>query len=270
MRSLRAHRSSFQRRITRAVSLVLCFDYDGTVSPITDHPSRARLPASTKRLLKRLIGLPRLWVALVSGRALHDLKRMVGIRDLYYVGNHGFELEGPNLRYVNPIARATRPLLRRIAGELKAALQPIPGAWVEEKGLTLSIHWRNVPESARRRFRRLVAQSLAPHLKQRSIRVTEGKRVIEIRPPVPWDKGEVILWLCSRLRGCCEGREPLVVYFGDDRTDEDAFRAVNRLRGISVLVGRPTRRSAARYWLKDPREVHTWLVELSRVRRGRG
>lgn len=203
-------------------------------------------------------------MALVSGRSLSDLKRIVGIRGLYYVGNHGLELEGPGLRYVNPLAQATRLLLKQIAGELKAALRPIPGAWVEEKGLTFSIHWRNVPRKASRAFHRRVVQCTAPFLARNAIKMTQGKHVIEVRPPVRWHKGKSIAWLLSRLPHD-GGTKPLVVFLGDDRTDEDAFRAANRLRGLSVFVGRPARQSAARYWLKDVREAHAWLELLGQV-----
>lgn len=265
MKSLRANRTFLQQQVASAKSLFLFVDYDGTLTPLADHPSHARLQVDTKRLLRRSAGLPGVRVALVSGRALRDLKRMVGIRGLYYVGNHGLELEGPNLHYVNPIAKSNRPLLKQIAGKLKAALRAIPGAWVEEKGLTVSIHWRRVPQSASRTFHRLVGQCLSPYLTRGAVRLIHGKRVIEVRPPVGWDKGKAVAWLLSRLGGGHVGPQPLAMYFGDDRTDEDAFRVVNRLRGLSVVVGRPTRGSAARYWLKDVREVKAWLQMLGQA-----
>lgn len=267
MRPLSAGWPAIRRRVLSARHVLLCCDFDGTLAPIAAHPSRVRLPADTKRLLRQLADVPGLRVALVSGRALADLKRMVGIRGLYYVGNHGLELEGPNLRYVNPVARAIRPLLKRIAGKLKTVLQPIPGAWVEEKELTLSIHWRNVPKTARRTFHRVVAQCTDPYLKRRVIQRTTGKRVIEIRPPVTWDKGTSIAWLLSHLRERPERSQPLALYVGDDQTDEAAFRATNRLRGFSVFVGPQRHSTAARYRLDNPREVHRWFAALRQLRR---
>lgn len=266
MRPLSAGWPAIRQQVLSARHVLLCCDFDGTLAPIATHPSQARLPIDTQRLLEQLASLPGLRVALVSGRALPDLKRMVGVRSLYYIGNHGLELEGPNLHYVNPVAQATKPLLRRIAGELKAVLQPIPGAWIEAKGLTFSIHRRNVPKRAHRAFHRVVAQCTAPYLKPRAIQVSTGKEVIEIRPPVKWDKGTSIAWLLSRLRGSHGHSRPLVMYFGDDQTDEDAFRIVNRLRGFSVLVGRSIPQSAARYWLRDVRGVKAWLETLRQMR----
>lgn len=267
MKSLWAHQAFLDRRIASVKLLLLFLDYDGTLTPITHHPSRAHLPADTKRLLQRLVSLPGLWIALVSGRALRDLKRMVGVRGLYYIGNHGLELQGPHLRYVNPVAQARRPLLKRIAGKLRAALQPIPGAWVEEKGFTFSVHWRAVPRSAQRTFHQLLKALTAPYLKPGGIRLTRGKRVVEIRPAVDWDKGIVVDWLLKRLAGRDASTRHWITYLGDDQTDEDAFRVVNRLGGTSVFVGDPRRRTGARYWLKDPQAVHSWLAELERWKR---
>jgi len=267
MRPLQAWWPTIQQRVVSARHVMLCCDFDGTLAPIVDHPSRARLPIDTKRLLKRLVDLPRVRVVLVSGRALRDLKRMVGLRGLYYIGNHGLELQGPTLRYVNPIAQARRPLLKRIARRLKAALRPIPGAWVEEKGLTLSVHWRAVPRSAQRTFHQLLKTVTAPYLKRGVMRLTRGKRVVEIRPAVDWNKGMVVDWLLTRIAGRHASTRHWIMYLGDDQTDEDAFRMVNRLGGTSVFVGDPRRRTAARFWLKDPQAVHSWLAALERWKR---
>ena len=259
-------RADVYRRIASAQPLLLCVDYDGTLTPIAKHPSQARLSVATKRWLKRLADLPEVRVVLVSGRAILDLKRMVGIRGLCYVGNHGLELQGPGLRYLNPVAQARRHYLTRLAGQVARALRPIPGVELENKGLTFSIHWRNIPRSSHRRFHRLVAHALSPHLSSGAVRVTTGKRVIEIRPPVTWDKGRIITWHLRHGTGRALNTTPFVVYLGDDQTDEDAFRTVNRRRGLSVLVGRPSRRTAASYGLRSPADVTRWLQSVTSAR----
>ncbi len=264
--SLQADGSDVHRRIVSAESLLLGMDYDGTLTPIASHPSQARLSASTKRLLKRLASLPGVRVVLVSGRSIRDVKRIVGLHGLDYVGNHGLELHGPGVRYLNPVAQASRSSMRRIAEQLQAALEPVPGAWVEKKGLSVSLHWRHVPRSANRTFHRLVNQGLMPYRRHGTVRVTTGKRIVDIRPPVRWDKGRIITWILQHGSGGGRWRLPLVVYLGDDRTDEDAFRVVNRQRGISVFVGRSHRHSAARYSLRTPLEVTQWLNRVARWR----
>jgi len=213
-----------------------------------------------------LSGQQQVWVTFVSGRSLRDLKQMVRLGGVCYVGNHGLELRGHGLQYVNPDAHARRPLLTELARRSRVVLRRIPGAWVEHKGLTLSLHWRAVPPAAHRRFRKTIAQLLAPYLRRRMVRLSRGKRVIEIRPRTPWGKGHIVAWLYRRVRAVRHGAQSLLMYLGDDETDEGAFRVVNRLGGISIRVGKPARRTAARYWLTHPREVCAWLKQLAEVR----
>ena len=266
MRPLPAQWSAIRQRVLSAQHVLLCCDFDGTLAPIADHPSRARLPTDTKRLLKQLASLPGLRVALVSSRALADLKRLVGLSRVTYVGNHGLEAKGPGLSFLHPEARRLRHTLHRLSRKLAQALRKIPGASVEWKGLTASLHWRNVPRPAQRRFHRLVKELTAPYTERGTIRLTHGKRVVEIRPQVDWDKGRVLEWLLDHLSEPYRSSAAVVFYVGDDRTDEDAFNAVNRLGGLSIFVGRPSTRTAARYWLKDPHEVQRWLVDLYHAR----
>jgi len=108
---------------------------------------------------------------------------------------------------------------------------------------------------------------LAPSLTHGALRVTQGRRVVEIRPPVDWDKGHAIAWFFEYALDRKRPAQTRLIYLGDDRTDEDAFQAVNRLGGISVFVGRPTRRTAATYRLKDPHDVCVWLASLNDARR---
>jgi trehalose-phosphatase len=242
--------------------VVLLLDFDGTLAPIAEHPAKARLSTRTAHLLRRLARQPDVFVAVISGRALRNLKALVGIKGLCYVGNHGLELQGPTLRYVDPVARANRPLLKQIARSLTVALRSVPGAWIEDKGLTLSVHWRQTPPSAHRPLRRLISRATAPYRKQGAVRVTRGKRVIEIRPPVNWGKGAAVRWLLQRIAPSPMQRGLFIVYAGDDQTDEEAFRVVNRLSGLSVFVGNRPRASAARWRLNNSHDVHAMLAQL--------
>ncbi len=291
--------------------IVVLSDYDGTLTPIAATPTQAVLSDSTRAVLKRLSRLSSVQVGVISGRSLQDTKRAIGLPGLVYGGNHGLELQGLGLRFLHPEAKQFRPILFPLAGTLRKALAEIPGALVEWKGLTISLHWRQVPPRSHQRFRSIVARHLAPYLAHRLIRVTHGKRVIELRPPLAWNKGEGIAWLLRHLalsfrspwtralrrtrarhsslaahvipiaetpstgrrrqvRGTRKSSHaaeptPFLIYFGDDRTDETAFRIVNRLHGLSVFVGRPTWPTAARYWLRNVQEVHAWLEALSRA-----
>lgn len=255
-------------RVAAAGQVALFLDYDGTLAPIARHPSLARLPVGVKRLLRRLLALPGVWVALVSGRALKDLQRMVGLKGICCVGNHGLELEGPKMRHVNPAARRCRPVLRKIAKALAPRLRRIRGAWVEDKGLTLSVHYRRAASSQKILVRNRLNEVVRPYRERGQVRVTHGKEVIEVRPPVRWDKGTMVRRLLDR-RDRVTGAEVLPIYVGDDLTDEDAFKALGR-RGITVAVGPADPLTRAAYVVKSTSDVKKFLELIVKARSGAG
>jgi len=246
-------------RLCDGAAWLVLTDYDGTLTPIRPTPAQARLGAGLRGAVHRLSRVRGITVGIVSGRSLDAVRRLVKIPGVVYAGNHGLELQGPGLRFVHPGARRRVPLLGRIARQLSRALEGVPGALVESKRLSLSVHWRRVPAARAAAFHRRVRSVLAPWVAQGAVRVTRGKRVVEVRPPVRWDKGAVVDRLASARR-CRGGR---VLYLGDDRTDEDAFRAVNRRGGIAVFVGRPRRGTAAGWWLRNPKEVGELFTRMT-------
>jgi trehalose-phosphatase len=262
MRRLSVHRPAIRQRIVRARRVLLCCDVDGTLAPIAEHPARVCLSLRMRALLGRLAARPGLTLAFISGRRLADAKRLVGIRRAYYAGNHGLELNGPGIRGVDSAARAMRPVLRRVARVLGGQLRRVPGAWIEDKGLTLSLHVRQATPAVRVQAKRLFRRVVEPLQRTGQLCVTPGKMSWEVRPMSGCNKGTVIERLAAHHQATVR-KELLVVCLGDDRTDEDAFRAVNRLRGISILVSTSARRTLAQYRLRDVNEVGRWLERLA-------
>ncbi|MBI3333151.1 MAG: trehalose-phosphatase [Candidatus Omnitrophica bacterium] len=250
-----------KREVSQAGGLLLFLDYDGTLAPLADHPSQVHLPMKTKRILELLASQPGIRVALISGRRLTDLKKKVDLPGLCYIGNHGLELQGDRLRHVNPAARACRPILGEIARRLRRALQPIRGAWVENKGLTLTVHYRSASAADAVLVKNGFYEALQPFLVKRQVRVTTGKRIFEVRPPVRWNKGTMVHWLMARHRVTSNAKEILPIYIGDDETDEEAFEALLG-HGITVVVGSYTLLSRARYRLESLAEVQRLLQRL--------
>jgi len=251
-----------QRQLQAASRIVLFLDFDGTLAPLAKHPSQARIPDRARALLKQLRNTPRVSVGIVSGRRLQDLKSCVRVRGLSYVGNHGLEAEGPYGRYLHPAARRSRPLLKQLARKLRRAVELIPHAWVEDKELTLSVHYRQVSAKHRPELQRNFRNAMQPYEATRQIRVCQGKAVWDIRPDVRWHKGLGIRWVLRRMRA---NRSTLVICLGDDRTDEDVFHTVNRLHGVSIHVGKGRTRTAAAYRLRDALAVSNWLRQLVRA-----
>jgi trehalose 6-phosphate phosphatase len=243
----------------RTGTLMLLLDFDGTLAPIADRPELAEMPPRTRRALDRLMAMDGVTVAVVSGRGLADVRERAAIPDIAYAGNHGMEIQGAGMERIHPEAAAARPLLQEVAARIEADLEGIDGAFLEDKGLTLSIHYRLAPERAEE-VRETVLEAVDGHA---ALRVTEGKMVLEVRPRVEWDKGRAVLFLLDHLRPPADAP---VLYLGDDRTDEDAFRA---LRGWDpaaegVLVAeRPSADSAAASYLRDPAEVGALFEALA-------
>jgi trehalose 6-phosphate phosphatase len=247
------------RRIRASRRVLLLCDYDGTLAPIVDRPELAELSKKARQLLQFLNAQRKFTVGIISGRGLDDLKERVAIDNIIYAGNHGLEIEGSAVNFINPLAEEVRPVFSLISQVLSKAFQHIKGVLVEDKGLTLSVHYRMVPEEklddVKTVFENVI--SLAQSLKQ--VKVTLGKRVYEIRPPVDWDKGKAIDLLIVRLNNIAGDASTLPIFLGDDQTDEDGFKVINRYRGIPIFVGSEPGDTVARYYLSSPQEVEEFL-----------
>lgn len=246
---------SIQRRIKDPLALFL--DFDGTVVPIAPRPEKAWLPPATRLLLRSLSRF--IPVVIVTGRSLRDIRPRIGLTEITYVGNHGLEIAGPGFNYRIKDAIQCRRLLRSVMRQLQRDLGRMPGILLEDKGYTLSVHYRLARGETRQKAARLFTKRLKPFQDRGLIKISRGKAVWEIRPPVNWNKGKAVLWILEQP--AFKGRWPL--YIGDDRTDRDAFRAI-RDCGIGILVGPSQESMTAHYRLKDPIEVHGFLKWLLR------
>ncbi len=248
--------------IKEAEHVLLLSDYDGTLTPIVEKPELAILSEETRKLLKSLAKNHRYTLGIISGRALSDLKGKVRVENIVYAGNHGLEIEGFGSSYFDPIAEEMRPLLELLNRVLSATLRGTRGAFVENKGLTLSVHYRTVSENEQEVVRDTFQKVTDPLHATGRIKVTQGKKVYEIRPPVDWDKGKAVTWLLEKCRQTKRKSRVLPIYLGDDLTDEDGFKAVEKNNGISILVSDELRQSLASYFVKSPDEVVQFLKVL--------
>jgi len=239
--------------------VVLFLDYDGTLAEIAPRPEEAHLSGDMRRTLQACLDHPEIDVCVVSGRALDDVKGMVGLPGVIYAGNHGLEIEGPGLEsFVLDDAASYRESTSALAGELAALAEP--GAWVEEKGLTLTYHFRQVPEARHgelaRRVRGLVREA--------GLRPRPAHRAVEARPPLEWDKGRAVLHILEEIQGPDWSERVRVVYAGDDDTDEDAFKVLGGL-GATFRIGPPHQPTSAMRHLRSPetlRALLDWVVRF--------
>ncbi len=222
----------------------LCaFDFDGTLAPIVQHPSLAKPRRKTIELLNRLCQLYPCIV--VSGRARQDIAVLLqGVPVARLYGNHGAEGE--------PGAKP----LARIAGwrrKLAEKLEHIPGVWVEDKGISLAVHYRESPD--KHEARRAI---LAATAELQRARVFGGKQVVNLTAGDAADKGRAVESERRRLK--CDW----VLYVGDDDNDEPAFALPGNV--VAVRVGRK-QSSAAAYYLRTQREIDDLLSHLVQLRK---
>jgi alpha,alpha-trehalase len=228
-------------------------DYDGTLSPIVSDPGAAILVDGAAKALEELAShCP---VAILSGRDLADVRSRVSTPGIWYAGSHGFELTAPDGSYhQNEEAAAVVPVLQRAAIELRQSLAEISGIRVEHKRFAVAVHYREV---APEHVGKIVATT--HRLAQRDgLRVTNGRKVVELRPDVNWDKGSTLAWIRDRIDA---PRFSLPIYIGDDLTDEDAFEAV-RFDGVAIVVRHSedgNRKTAAHFTVENPDQVREFL-----------
>ena len=251
---------NIRARIQKAQNLFLFLDYDGTLTPIVSRPEMALCPSEVKRLLVRLRDLPGIYLAIISGRSLEDLREKVGVSGIVYVGNHGLEIENPAGSHKKVLVLTRKWELNRITQNLQDSLKKIPGVLFEDKGPILSVHYRNVPQ----RFFLKVSRAIEEQLQQwrDHWKKASGKMVFEIRPNVDFHKGKAVREI---LKGF-PSKRLLPIYLGDDQTDEDAFRVLKG-QGISVFVGLAGFPSGADFFLRNPDEVLDFLFRCLAARR---
>jgi trehalose 6-phosphate phosphatase len=255
-------------QIRKARRLLLMSDFDGTLAAIAEQPEKAVMPENTRLLLQKLSVQPRVKVGIISGRALADLKSKVNIEGVIYAGNHGFEIQGPGLNFINPIADEIIPVFRVVRQILNMTTGSIKGVFVEDKGVTLSVHYRQADESRAEAVPQIVEHSVRIPLLAGLLKLTHGKKVVEVRPAVDWDKGRAIRLLMKRYGKGGRRSGLLPIYIGDDLTDEDGFKVIDRYgEGISIHIGDQSKDSAAKYYLNSSDEVPLFLNELLETRK---
>ena len=256
----------FTADIRASAHVLLLADYDGTLTPIVGRPDEAVLSPEVKAKLRSLIEKSTFSVGIISGRSLSEVKALVGIAGIYYAGNHGLEIEGPSLKFIHPATQAAQSEINKLVRQLSARLGDVEGVIIEDKGLSLSIHYRLVKEGAEHTVAEVFHQSTSPLLDAEKIRVTSGKKVWEVRPPIDWHKGKAVETIRQEIKALLNLEQLLTLYLGDDTTDEDAFRVIHRPEGWGIFVGQENLSSNAEYFLNSTSEVATLLSELHKLK----
>lgn len=255
---LAASRREILQQMQSAKSLLIALDFDGTLLPLQARPEDCYLDSAVVRILSDLAVQERVSLAIISGRSVEDLAQRVTEPRLTLAGNHGLEIRGPDVQFLEPTAYGLMGEIERIADELTRRLSGIGRVWVERKGLSATVHFRQVDADRIPEVKSIVRRTVESLSAAGSLVPRTGNMVLEIRPAVKWNKGAAVNWLKCRLQ---RGADPMtLLYIGDDETDEDVFRQCSD--AVTIVVGMDKVDSAAQYCVSSPKEVQELLSQI--------
>jgi trehalose 6-phosphate phosphatase len=247
--------------VVRAPAIMTFLDFDGTLVEIAPTPADVEFAAPRKRWLEDILSLPRCSVGVVSGRPIDELRRIIGLDEIFYIGCHGLEWAAPDgARYTASPSPVLVDALSSLRAVMRAAMAGFAGVVVEDKGISLALHYRMAERdtawAARKEFVRAVNWYQQQGVK---LELLPGKEVLEAKP-AGTSKGDAVskIWACYAPTA-------LPIYIGDDVTDESAFSAV-AAAGLAIVVAPTPRATAARLFLKNPTEVYVFLRCLTHLR----
>ena len=275
--SILAKFDSFKKQV-EGKSLVVFLDYDGTLTPIVKQPDRAYMSDEMRQVVKKISTLYP--TAIISGRGREKVYEFVQLPELVYAGSHGMDIsDGASCRGGEAEASGNgvdmkiesycaaeqfKEIMDNVCCELKATIKDIPDAEVEHNKFCVSVHYRNCDPSLWDKVQMSVEKTVLRH---DSLRMTRGRKVFEVRPSIEWDKGKAVEYLLE-VFGLSKRTDVLPIYIGDDRTDEDAFRVLQkRGKGVGILVSKIVKDTYASYTLEDPSEVMEFLNLLTTLAR---
>ncbi|ODR19315.1 trehalose-phosphatase, partial [Mycobacterium gordonae] len=250
------------KELVTARQPVVFVDFDGTMADIVGQPETAALVPGAADALRALT--PHCPVAVISGRDLADLRARIDVDGLWFAGSHGFELVAPDgTLHQNADAAASVGVLVRAAVRLADELKDIPGTIVERKRYAVAVHYRNTDPQAVDR----VIAAVRRLGRSAGLRVTTGRKLVELRPNVSWDKGKALHWILEHLatEQNSSSTTTLPIFIGDDISDEDGFDAI-RFDGVGIAVRHlegGDRPSAATFSLESPSAVTQFLQRLA-------
>ncbi|MCD6230645.1 MAG: trehalose-phosphatase [Dehalococcoidia bacterium] len=257
-----SHLEAMTSKITGAGHILLLSDYDGTLTPIVEKPELASLSHKMISCLYSLSNNPNITLGIISGRKLTDIRKKVNLSNIIYSGNHGLEIQGAGIQFVCPTANHSKQLLHSLYQQLDKRLTTINGARTEDKELSLTLHYRLVPKEELPTLEQTFRQITEPYLTSGKVIVTSSKKAYEIRPVVDWNKGKAITFIAQNL---WPEKKPLIIFLGDDVTDNDGFNTTNDNKGISIYVGKNPSDTIAQYFLRSTDEVYRFLSLLHSI-----
>jgi len=239
--------------------LVVLSDFDGTLAGFDVDPAAPQLDADTRRVLERLAAREDVTVGLVSGRRVDDLERRTRLSQrVYLAGLHGLEIRHGDVDWHHQDLIESRDDADRVAAAVRKAVGGVPGVAFEHKGVAVTVHVRGVPRELQEEVLSTARAAARPWLDSHVFKALDAHCAMELLPDIEWNKGDAVRWIVADVEA--HAHQPAwCVFFGDDVTDEEAFRAI--ARGLTVAVGR--RPSRARMRVSSPDDVTAVLAGMN-------
>jgi trehalose-phosphatase len=235
--------------------LVVLSDFDGTLASFDVDPSIPWLSADARRALETLASRDDVTVGLVSGRRLEDLDRRTQLPPhVYLAGLHGLEIRHGDHAWHHPDLVESHELADQVAEAIYAKVGSVPGMRLEHKGVSIAVHVRAVDSSRRNAVLLSAVDAARTWLDSGALKALDASEAVELLPNIAWNKGDAVRWIVDDVEAHAQ-QKAWCIFFGDDLTDEEAFRAVRD--GLTVVVGQ--RPSLARLRLSSPADVATVL-----------
>jgi trehalose 6-phosphate phosphatase len=225
-------------------------DFDGTLVNLRPRPGDVRMSRAAKLVLRRLAAHANTQVAIVTGRKRRNVRQLVAVNELRYFGVHGGEREGQSVT----LSAKSRLALDAVKRAARRRLKSIPGVWIQDKGLSVAIHYRNAHHVEARTAGVALADLLKPW--GDALHLLNGSRVWEILPREVQGKFTAVEDVLGP-----DHSSTAVVYIGNDGTDEVAFAALRD--AITVRVGREPE-THARFFVRAPADVLRLLARMER------
>ncbi|XP_027337370.1 probable trehalose-phosphate phosphatase 2 [Abrus precatorius] len=264
--------------IAKGKKIVVFLDYDGTLSPIVNDPDKAYMSDSMRSAVREIAS--RFPTAIVSGRSRDKVYGFVKLKNLCYAGSHGMDISTPSdsSKYGNQNnqtkaidekgnqvvhfhpAKDFLPTIQEIIKVLKENIKRIKGSSIEDNTFCVTVHYRRVKKDEDVDVLEEIVKSVMTDYP--NFKISEGKKVMEIRPRIDWNKGSALKYLLDTF-GFDNFNNVLPMYIGDDKTDEDAFKVI-RDSGIPIVVSDIAKDTNAAHSLRDPSDVEKFLIRLAK------
>ena len=261
MRYILEHLEEIKKRYDNGRDLLIAAHLDGVLVPYMENPSEIVIEDHLRELLNSLANKTRFSLALISGRQLDFLKLGVNIKNIYYVGNHGLEIESDIMRFTAPQAKKASPEIQNIKNKVTAAVEKNSNIFLENKMLSFSVHCKKGAEGERcvREAEKLVFEKVK---NRRDVAVIKRGAEVEVRPKAALDSGDALNWILRNREGAHASLFPLVI--ANPFSDGHACRVANDRNGFSAVIGQNHGETGAQFYFNNQQEVNKLLESLSR------